>query len=287
MFDHIQAFRQPRSVQEAVRLLHNRSAHARAVAGGTDLVVQGNRTIRTLVDLSRLGLDYLHRDRKEVVIGATTTMAALESAPLVQALGGGILARAAAGCGSMQNRNMATLGGNLASASPAADTAPALLVLEAAVVVQGLRGRRRLSLPEFFAGAHQTRLQRDLLVEVRIPASPLHAGWAFGKLARTQADIAIVNVAAGLQLDRSGRCRWVRIALGAVAPQPVRATTAEKLLTGQLLTRALIAQAAEMVVADMQPISDVRASADYRRAMSCVLVRRALLECAQQTGRRL
>lgn len=282
MFDHIQAFYRPSSIPEAVRLLRRGSHQTRIVAGGTDLVVERDRSIRFLVDVTRLGLDYIRQDRSGLAVGATSTMDSLVHSPKIRALADGILATAASTCGSVQVRNVATLGGNLASASPAADTATPLLVLDARVVMAGPRGRRKVSLEQFFTGPRKTLLNGALLVEIAIPALPrgLRTGWSFQKLGRIQADIAVVNVAAGLAVDRAGRCAWARIALGAVGPTPMRAHKAEALLAGQILTQELVDRVGDAVMQQVRPIDDLRASAEYRREMSRVLVRRALAECA-------
>jgi carbon-monoxide dehydrogenase medium subunit len=286
MFDQVRDFYQPSSIREAVRLLRRGGRQARIVAGGTDLVVGQDRSIRLLVDVTRLGLDYIRRDRNGFVIGATSTMAALEDSPKIRALADGILAAAASTCGSVQIRNMATLGGNLASASPAADTATPLLVLDAMVVMAGPRGRRRVSLEKFFTGPRKTHLNGALLMEIVIPALPrgMRAGWSYQKLGRIQTDIAVVNVAAGLGVDRRGRCAWARIALGAVGPTPMRAHKAEALLAGQMLTQELLDRVGDAAMQQVRPIGDVRASAEYRREMSRVLVRRVLAECAKRAG---
>ncbi len=285
-FDHIEAFLRPTSIREAVRVLQREGRRARLVAGGTDVVVRQNRAIRTLVDVSRLGLCYIRRKGNGWAIGAATTMAALEESRQIREFADGILAAAAATCGSMQIRNMATLGGNLANASPAADTATPLLALDACVVLASSRGRRRVPLAEFFLGPNRTILNGALLVEIQIPGPHRggRTGWSFQKLGRTESDISLVNAAAGLQVDRAGKCTWARIALGAVAPTPLRARKAEAALTGQTLTEESLEAACDAVAQDVRPISDVRCSAEYRREMSSVLTRRALRECAERVG---
>jgi CO/xanthine dehydrogenase FAD-binding subunit len=280
VFDHIQAFYQPASVREAVRLL--RSGPGRVVAGGTDLALLRDRSIRFLVDVKHLGLDYIRRDANGCDIGAACTMAALERSPIVRALAGGILSRAAATCGSIQIRNLATLGGNIANGSPAADTATPLLAMDATVVLQTASGRQRMTLQEFFALPPRRRTSGGLLVHFFVPKNKGRAGWSFQKLGRTETDIAVVNAAAGLGIGRDGSCSWARIAMGAVAPVPMRAEKAERMLVGKMPSRELIERAAESVASEVQPISDQRASADYRRQTSQVLARRALLECARQ-----
>ncbi|MGI9100874.1 MAG: FAD binding domain-containing protein [Terriglobales bacterium] len=284
MFDHIQDFHQPATVREAVKLLHDARGRARVLAGGTDLALLSDRSIRALVDVTRLGLDYIRRDGNAIVVGATCTMAALENSAVIRALGGGILAHAASTCGSQQIRNTATIGGNLAHGSPAADTATPLLAMDASVALQGRRGKRKLALADFFALPPKKRSNGDLLVEIMIPKPKGRTGWSFQKFGRTETDISLVNCAAGICIDRDGRCSFARIALGAVAPAPMRATKAEAILAGQPLTLELIARAAASARAEVQPLSDHRASADYRRELAEVLVRRALRECVKEAG---
>ncbi len=285
-FDHIEAFFEPTSIQEAVRLLGREGRRARLVAGGTDVVVEENRSIRTLVSVSQLGLDYIRRKGGGRAIGAATTMAALEESRHICEFADGILAAAASKCGSMQIRNMATLGGNLVNASPAADTATPLLVLDASAVLASSSGRRRVPLTEFFLGPKRTILNGALLVEILIPSPPRggRIGWSFQKLGRTESDISVVNSAAGLQVDRTGRCTWARVALGAVAPTPLRARKAEAALFGQLFTKESLEAACAAVLREIRPIADVRASVEYHREMSAVLTRRALRECAERAG---
>ena len=286
MFDHIERFYQPTTLREALLLLRKVGKRGRIVAGATDIVTQADRSTRFLVDITRVGLNYVRGNHRECVIGATTTMAELEHSPVIRALAGGILAKAAATCGSIQNRNMATVGGNLANASPAADTAAVLLALDVQVVVASSRRKRKIPLAEFYSGPHRNNLNGDLLTEIVIPALPSggRLGWSFQKLGRTETDISLVNAAAGLQADARGRIKWARLALGAVGPTPLRARDAEELLLGNALSEDLLARVGEAVMKEVSPISDGRASAEYRREMSAVLARRALRECAAQAG---
>ena len=286
MFDHIECFYRPATLREALLLLRKVGKRGRIVVGATDIVTQAERSTRFLVDLTRLGLAYVRRNGRGCAIGATTTMTAIENSPITRALAGGILAKAASTCGSIQNRNMATVGGNLANASPAADTAVVFLALDAAVVAAGLRRKRKIALADFYSGPHQTVLDGEVLVEVVIPALPGGGrwGWSFQKLGRTETDISLVNAAAGLQADAHGHIKGARLALGAVAPTPLRARQAESLLLGNTLNEDLLTHVGEAVMREVSPISDSRASAEYRREMSGVLARRALRECAAQAG---
>ena len=282
MFDHIQAYYQPQTVKEALRLMHGNTGKGCVIAGGTDLALKAGRSVTYLVDISKIGLDYIKREGKGLRIGATTTMSALETSGPVRHLADGILANAAATCGSVQTRNMATIGGNLANASPAADLATPLLVLDAEVVLAGTKSSRTVPLMRFFAGPHETTMNGSLMTEIVIPAPKAHTAFAFHKFGRTEVDISLVNVAAGVRVDSHGRCNWVRLALGAVAPRPMRAVEAEGLMLGEELNQSTIERAATLAAGEIDPISDVRASAEYRREITEVLVRRALRECAQR-----
>jgi carbon-monoxide dehydrogenase medium subunit len=286
MFDKVEAFYRPANVREALRLLHSGKGHARVVAGGTDVVVEGDHSVRFLIDITHAGLSYIRHRGTACVIGATTTMAELEASDVIQALAGGLLSRAARSCGSLPIRNLATLGGNMANGSPAADMATPLLVLDAAVVMVDSKGRRRLPLAEYLKAARASRYAKALLVEVVIPDPPRGKGcqWSFQKLGRTAVDISLVNVSAGLQLDSRGRVKWARIALGSVSPAPMRASGAEQRMAGRILDQALLAEIGAEVAREVSPISDARASAEYRREICSVLTRRALEECSAPAG---
>ncbi|HLJ44693.1 MAG TPA: xanthine dehydrogenase family protein subunit M [Bryobacteraceae bacterium] len=281
MFEHVEAFYRPATIREALRLLRAGNGEARIVAGGTDVIVDADRSIRFLIDITNAGLTYIRRDKGTYRIGATTTMAEIEDSPKLRSMANGLLNQAAATCGSVQNRNLATIGGNLAHGSPAADTVTALLALDALVVIASERGQREVPIADYLAGPH-----KGLLTEITIPAPPAgkRTGWSFQKLGRTAIDVALVNVAAGFQLDARSRVKWAKIALGSAAPTPVRAVQAEQILTGRLLDTNAIGEAAEAVTKSINPITDVRATSAYRRQMSSVLTARALHECAAQAG---
>jgi carbon-monoxide dehydrogenase medium subunit len=146
-----------------------------------------------------------------------------------------------------------------------------------------------MALTEFHAAPHGTALNGELLEEIVIPGPPRggRLGWSFQKLGRTETDISLVNVATGLQTNARGRIKWARLALGAVGPTPLRALKAEELLLGKILSEDLLNHAGAAVMQEVSPISDGRASAEYRREMSAVLVRRTLRECAAQAGCKL
>ena len=286
MFDKVEAFYRPANVREALRLLSAGNGRARILAGGTDVVAEGDGSVRFLIDITRAGLSYIRHRGTGCAIGATTTMAEIEASDIIQALAGGLLSRAAHSCGSALIRNLATLGGNMANGSPAADMATPLLVLDAAVVMVDAKGRRKMPVAEYLVAARRGRYAKALLVEVAIPAPPHGKGcqWSFQKLGRMAVDISLVNVSAGLQLDSRGRVKWARIALGSVSPAPMRATGAEQRMAGRILDQALLAEIGAEVAREVHPISDARASAEYRREICSVLTRRALEECSAPAG---
>ena len=210
-------------------------------------------------------------------IGALTTIRMLETSAAVRRMYP-ILTQAAAALGSVQVRNIATVGGNLCHAVPSADMAPPLLCLDAKVSLIGNNGKRSLALPDFFLGPRSTAIQpRELLSEISLPIIPSRWGGVYLKLGHRKAmDLAVVGVATLVVLDSLGRCLDCRIALGAVSPTPERARRAEEVLRGEKVTEAMLDKAAETAMGECQPIDDVRATARYRRHMVQVLTRRGL-----------
>ena len=195
-----------------------------------------------------------------------------------------ILSQALTLLGSMQIGNRATIGGNLANGSPAADSAPPLLALGASVKLVGAEGERQVSLEDFFIGPKKTVINREVLTEVHVPALSPRGRGIFYKLGPRGApeDIGIVSVAIfAVSDDRARSWKDVRIALGAVAPTAIRARRAEEALNGQPIEARSIEDASRLAAeTDAQPITDIRGSAEYRRAMVQVLVRRVLEQIA-------
>ncbi|MFH1681675.1 MAG: FAD binding domain-containing protein, partial [Candidatus Eisenbacteria bacterium] len=254
----IRSFFSAVTAEEAVELRAAGGERARFVAGGTDLLSAPERP-ESVVDI-RGPLRYARREGLELVIGAAATVSMIEAWDDLARSDGGLLRSCARDFATWQIRNMATIGGNIASAVPSADFAPPLLVLDARCVLLGMKGRREVPLREFFTGAHESVLGTDLLVEIRFDEPSPRAGLAWQKIGRTEGDIAIVNAAARLDLDGS-RCREARLALGAVAPTPFRAAEAEDFLKGKEPNEETIARAAALAAGEARPIDDQRASA--------------------------
>ena len=228
-------------------------------------------------------LDYIRPDETGGLrIGALTTIVKIVSSPLIRSKFG-ILAEAAAMLGTPAIRNQATLGGNLCNAAPSADTAPPLLVLEANAKMVGKEGEKIVPIKDFFVGPGQTVLGQDhLLTEIRVPNTPAHSGGAYLKQKRRQgADLAVVGVAAWVVM-RGEVLEDVKVALGAVAPTPIRAKGAEEILRGKKLDQELLEKSGQAAVREASPIDDIRSSADYRRELLAVLTRRAITQAIQQ-----
>jgi len=275
----------PESVKDCLRALAERGSEAKVIAGGTDLIPQmkiGLLHPRFVVDLSGIADLRVLKANGGLRVGASVTARELELHPGVRSAYAS-LADSAALVGSVQIRNLATLGGNMCNAAPSADMAPPLLALGAEAVIAGPKGERRVSVEKFFTGVRTTVLGADeLLVEFVVPApGPRSGGSYLRHTPRRELDIAVVGVASQISLS-DGVCGKVRIALAAVAPTPVRATAAEQALEGQPLTPALIERAANLAVEAAKPISDQRGSADFRRHLVRVLTRRTLARALER-----
>ncbi len=273
----------PKSLDEAVTLLKERGDGVKLLAGGTDLLVQMKEAglhpsaVVSLHALTELrGLEFDEADGLRV--GAATDMAAIEAFAAVRERFAA-LADGAAVLGSVQTRNMATLGGNIANAAPSADTAPPLVVLDAVAEVTGPDGSRRLPVGELFAGPGTNTLASDeILVGFHLPTPPARTGSVYQRhTPRKIMDIAVVGVAVQLTLaTNADTILEARICLGAVAPTVIRAQEAEEALTDREASDELFAQAAEMAQAAASPISDVRGSAELRRYLAGVITKRCL-----------
>ncbi len=285
----IKEYHRPRDLARAVEILSTHGSKARVIAGGTDILplrpgAKQVDTIDHLVDISNLDLNYIKEDDNYIRIGAATPINTVGAFPLFLSEPYQALSEAADSHSTPTIKNRATVGGNLCNSSPCADLALPLLVLDSLLIAAGAGGEREIPIARFFKGANYMALEAgEILQEIRIPQYSKITGSAFFKLRRQQTavDMAVVNVAALLTVD-TGRCRDVRIALGAVAPVPLRAEKAEAVLAGAEVNRKVIHKAAATAVEDVRPISDVRASADYRRNMVPVLVRRSLEACLQR-----
>jgi CO/xanthine dehydrogenase FAD-binding subunit len=270
-----------KDLEHAIALLGEHGARAKILAGGTDLLVElkhATHDPELIVDVSRL------RELKDIAvaddglhIGALVTHSDIMNSSVIRDMFPALVA-AAHSIGAMQTRNLGTLGGNLVTCVPSMDSGPALIALDASVTVTNAEGRRRMPLAELFVGPRKTSLKPgDLLVDIVIPKENLGKPAAFEKfgLRKGQA-LALVNVGASFWVGDNSVFVAPRIALGAVAPTVMRAPKAEAFLDGCKISAEAMAEAGRIAAMEAKPISDFRASADYRRDLVAVLVKRAL-----------
>jgi aerobic carbon-monoxide dehydrogenase medium subunit len=278
----------PESLDDCLRLLAQRGPETKLLAGGTDLLPQMKNSVvmpKRVIDLSGVArVKILECDAKGLRIGAAVPARQVEQDPRVRE-GYAAVAESAALLGSVQVRNLATVGGNICNAAPSADMAPPLVALEAQAVIAGPKGERRVPLSDFFTGVRKTVVGPDeLLVEIFVPAPGPHSGGSYIRhTPRRELDIAVVGVASQVTIA-NGVCAKARISLAAVAPTPVRATAAEAALEGKPLTPELIERAADLAGHAAKPISDQRGSADFRRHLVRILTRRTLTTALARAG---
>jgi len=282
-FKHLE----PKTIKEAIFLLSRHKEAAKVIAGGTDLITQlkkGAELPRYIINIKGIpNQDSITYDEREGLrIGALATIHSIEVSPVIRQKFG-VLAQAASELGTSQVRNCATIGGNLCNAAPSAETAPALIVLEARLKIAGAGGERTVPIEDFFTGPGQTVLHPDeILSEIQVPNPlPRSGGVYIKQTVRKALDLATVGVAVITRLD-GDIIRDVKIALGAVAPTPIRARKAETIIREQKLDDALLDEAGLVASEEASPIDDVRSSADYRRKIIRALVRRAIRQAAEQ-----
>jgi len=268
----------PTSLGEAISILAKYGEAAYILNGGTDLIVEIRDKITQpeyLVDIKGISqLSKITYNKQDGLnIGATVILNEISNSKVVQT-NYPILAEACKTVGSYQVRNRATLAGNICNASPAADTAPPLLVLEAKVNIIGPTGEKIVPINQFFTGAKKNILKKgEIVTSITIP--PIKDKWTGVYLKqgrKKEVDLATVGVAVLCVRNE------VRIALGAVAPVPVRASKTEELLKGKIIDEPLLEKAGESALTEVSPISDIRSSQEYREEIVKVLVRRAILQ---------
>ena len=283
-------FLRPASLQELITTLDE--TRGQVIAGGTDIIPKMRRDMFSascLVDASHINeLNFIKAVNDEISIGALTTHQEMADSVLLKDANPA-LATAAASVGCDQTRHRGTLGGNIANASPAADTVPALLVFDARARLVRKESERVIPLREFFISPGKTKLESGELIHSVI-FQRLSGAWgaSFQKMGkRNGMAISIVSVAVAVVLDSSNKIEDARIALGSVAPTVTRSAEAEKMLVGQQADSEVIKEAANVIQADIAPINDVRSTAKYRRHAASVLTRRALIQSIEQAKGRM
>ena len=271
-------YHEPKTVKEACRLLSKYNKEASILAGGTDLIIKmknGEIRPKHVINIKMIeGLNLIADDKDGYRLGTATTLV-----QIVKHSGLSILSSSARSIGSNQVRNVATIGGNICNGAPSADMVPGLLVLDASVRICGVQGDRTMPLEDFFTGPGMVSLQQgELLTELIVPFPAETSRQIYLKHGPRRAmDCAVVGVAVLLELEpSSGICQKARIALGAVAPTPIRAKRTEQLITGKKVNEISSDLVAETVCREVDPITDVRATIDYRSEMVSVLTLRAI-----------
>ena len=268
------------TLEEACALLSKYGDEARVLSGGTDLIVKMKHKMMTpgyIINIKRIpGLSYIRKyEDHGVNIGTLTTLQAVKNSPLIKKVFPALY-DAACVLGTRQVRNLATIGGNLCNASPAAECAPPLLALNAKVRIKGEKGRKLMDLKDFFTGPGETALGQDeILDEIQIPEPPARSGGVYLKHSTRRIDVAMVGVAVIAQLEEN-RFKDIRIALGAVGPTPMRAPKAEEVLIGKEPGEKWTNKAANAASDESFPIDDIRGYRDYRKKMVGILVKNAI-----------
>jgi carbon-monoxide dehydrogenase medium subunit len=281
-------YHEPSSVDEATRLLGEIGKEASVLAGGTDLLVNmkmGKTAPRHVVSLSRIeDLKGVKREQGSLTLGACVTAGELKEQEEIKAEFNG-LCQSAGSLGSPLIRNLATVGGNIVTARPAADLPPSLMAYGASILLKKEKGERIIPLEGFFKGPGQTTIEpEEILCGVVLKEPPPYSGGGYAKLGvRKALEISLVNVAAFIILDGpNGPIKEARIVLGSVAPMPIRSPSAEAALMGERPDDELFEKAGNAASKDAKPIDDFRGSAEYRREMVKVLTRRALKQAYEE-----
>jgi len=263
--------------------------NVKIVAGCTDFVPAvrtGRWTFEAgvnIVDIKKIkDLNYIKQEEGLIKIGACTCLTRIFESPKVLEHAK-VLSQAVGQMASLQVRNTATIGGNLCMSSPAADTAPVLLALGARVTLQDPSGKQEIELRDFFTGPGQNVLKSDqILTQISFPAQKAHEAAHFLKIGtRTAVIISVVSVAVGMGIKK-GICENPKICLGSVGPTPIQVEKAEKFLHNKFLDDQTIDACAKIVSQEISPITDLRASKEYRKDMAATLVKRAILACRKE-----
>jgi CO/xanthine dehydrogenase FAD-binding subunit len=278
----------PATLQEALQLLEEYGAELSVLAGGTDLVRDMNLEFKVphgIMWIGRLGLEYIKDEGDLIRIGGATRMQTAGSSPALKEKAAAV-ARAAGKMASPPVRTLATLAGNLVTASPAADPGCALVGLRAEVVLTSTKGQRIVPLESFYTGPKTTVIRPDeLLTEILVKPTQNGESSSYMKIGRRQAlTLAVLNAASRVKLDSQGKVESVSISVGAAAPTLLRIKPAEAMLVGQVLSEEAIQEAGAIAAKEIRPIDDVHGTAWYKRKVAPVLVARTLREAGQLNG---
>jgi aerobic carbon-monoxide dehydrogenase medium subunit len=270
----------PKTLEDALRLLERHGDEAKILAGGHSLLPLIKLRLaqpRYVIDIGRLrGMSYIREENGQIVIGALTSHADIETSSLLRSKCP-FLVETAATIGDVQVRNRGTLGGSLAHADPAADYPASILALDAEIVAASTSGPRTIPAKEFFVDMLTTALRPgEILSQVRVAPLAAQTGTAYEKMHQPASGFAIVGAAARLTLGKTGTVEDVAVGITGLGPKAFRASAVEKALLGKKVSEKLFAEAARLASEGVEPLSDLHASAEYRREMAAVYAHRAL-----------
>jgi aerobic carbon-monoxide dehydrogenase medium subunit len=281
----------PKELNEAINLLSKYKDDCKIIAGGQTLLIlmrQGLVTPKYVIDIKGISsLNYINLDGgKGINIGALTTHRTIEKSPVIRD-SFNVLAEMERKLATVETRSWGTIGGNLAHADPAGDVLPVLIALDALIKVTGPGGERVITAEEFARGYFETALEQDeILTEIQLPLPKPRTGTIYEKFTMIEGDYAMASVGVSIRTDVAGKnCDDIRIVLGSVAPTPIRAKGAEKVLVGKAITEDLLEEAGKAASEEAEPVSDMHASDEYKRHLVKILVKRivpAALERAQK-----
>lgn len=271
---------QPENLEKAYELMEKYKSSARYVAGGTDILLRiKQKVIQPDALISLTGIKTLRKidHNGGLSLGSLATFKDIsKDIDIFQNYPA--LAKAAAVVADPSVRNVATVGGNICNAAPSADSVPPLMVMEAKLILAGPGGEKTVPIEDFFTGPGENVLKDiQILKEIRIPKKAPNTRMAFQKVGRVKQDIAVVNAAVLMVMDGKF-CQKCRLSVGAVAPVPLRLKNVEKILEGEEVNQILLDRVKAMVEQEVRPITDLRSTEDYRREVSGVLIRRAIVE---------
>jgi len=278
----------PKTVEEALSLLSKYKDKAKMIAGGQSMLVVMKQRLLTpeyLIDIKGLtALDYIKYDEKQGLrIGALTIHRAIEKSPDIQKHFG-VLSEMEGNLATIQTRNWGTIGGNLCHSDPAGDPATVFIVLKARFKLASSGKERIIEAEDFSTDYLEADLKpNEMLIEIQVPNPPPHTGTAYEKLMVMKGDMGVVGAAVSITLDSKGGCQDARIALSNAASIPLRAKKAEKVLIGKTINDGLLTEAGEVAATEADPPNDVHGSAEYRREMVKVFVKRVARLALEKT----
>jgi len=280
---NVKEYFKPASLDEAISIINNYNGKIKIVAGATDLFADDNPTIDALVDISKLELNYIKNEDGFLKIGALTTINELINSDIIRSEFQGLW-EACKVLADKTTRNAATIGGNICSSLPSADSVPPIFAAGAVLVVKTSSEEKKVNIEEFFIGPRKSILKKnEILTEIQIPLCNCAYGTGFEKMTRNSEDLALVNAAAYVEVDSDNKVKKAKVVMGAVAPTVVRAKKFEEALVGlKPEDDDNMDKLSEFVVESISPISDIRCNKEYREHASKVLAKRAILKAYQR-----